>query len=216
LVHSSFILRHPRAAQNLSRVKANRVFADFARRLKESQDIFQPWKGTIYRVSTLKYGGARSFLFGEGSYRYGGRWNSPGSFRAVYGSVDVVTALKESEANAAYANLPYPFRETRLIVALEVSLARVLDLSSPDTLSLLGVSKEELQKEDWRKVQEQGFESLTQALGRAAFNAKGEGLRTLSARVPKAVNVAYFPQNRLRGSTFRLWERQELRAWGLD
>lgn len=62
-------------------------------------------------MSTLKYGGARSFLFGEGSYRYGGRWNSPGSFRAVYGSVDAVTALKESEANAAYANLPYPFRE---------------------------------------------------------------------------------------------------------
>lgn len=78
-------------------------------------------------------------------------------------------------------------------MALEVSLARVLDLASAEVLDLLGVSKEELRKEDWRKVQEQGCESLTQALGRAAFQAKGEGLRTFSARVPKAINVAYFP-----------------------
>lgn len=196
-------------------MKLNPAFAEFSQRLKEPQGVFRPWKGTIYRVSTLKYAGARSFLFGEGSYRHGGRWNAIGSFRTVYGSVDAVVALRESEANAVYAAIPYPIRETRLVVALEVSLARVVDLTSAEILERLGVTEEELRREDWRKVQEQGFESLTQALGRAAFDAGAEGLLAQSARVKSGINVAYFPQNRQRGSKVRLWEAQELRNLGL-
>jgi len=197
-------------------LKPNRAFVEFSRRLKEAREIFQPWKGTIYRVTTLKYREPRIILFGEGSYRNGGRWNAIESFRAVYGSVDDITALKESKANAEYANLPYPFRETRLIVAVDVSLSRVIDLTASDTLKALDVTEGELRTEDWRKVQEQGFESLTQALGRAVFQARGEGLLTFSARVAKAINVAYFPQNKLRASEVRLSQARELRCLGLE
>jgi RES domain-containing protein len=197
-------------------LKPNRAFVEFSRRLKEAREIFQPWKGTIYRVTTLKYREPRIILLGEGSYRNGGRWNAIESFRAVYGSVDDVTALKESKANAEYANLPYPFRETRLIVAVDVSLSRVVDLTASDTLKALDVTEEELHTEDWRKVQEQGFESLTQALGRAVFEARGEGLLAFSARVAKAINVAYFPHHKLRGSEVRLCQAQELRSRGLE
>ena len=197
-------------------LKPNRAFVEFSRRLKEAREIFQPWKGTIYRVTTLKYREPRIILFGEGSYRNGGRWNAIESFRAVYGSVDDITALKESKANAEYANLPYPFRETRLIVAVDVSLSRVIDLTASDTLKALDVTEGELRTEDWRKVQEQGFESLTQALGRAVFQARGEGLLTFSARVAKAINVAYFPQNKLRASEVRLCQARELRSLGLE
>lgn len=130
--------------------------------------------------------------------------------------VDDVTALKESKANAEYTNLPYPFRETRLIVAVDVSLLRVVDLTASDTLKALDVTEEELHTEDWRKVQEQGFESLTQALGRAVFEARGEGLLAFSARVAKAINVAYFPHNKVRGSEVRLCQAQELRSRGLE
>ena len=197
-------------------LKPNRAFVEFSRRLKAANEIFQPWKGTIYRVTTLKYREPRIILFGEGSYRNGGRWNAIGSFRAVYGSVDDVTALKESKANAEYAHLPYPFREPRLIVTVDVSLSRVVDLTAGDTLKALNVTEEELRTEDWRKVQEQGFESLTQALGRALFEARGEGLLAFSARVAKAINVAYFPQNKVRGSEVRLCRAQELRSLGLE
>jgi RES domain-containing protein len=197
-------------------LKPNRAFVEFSRRLKEAPEIFQLWKGTIYRVTTLKYRDPRIILFGEGSYRNGGRWNAIKSFHAVYGNVDDVTALKESKANAEYANLPYPFRETRLIVAVAVSLSRVVDLTASNTLKALDVTEEELRTEDWRKVQEQGFESLTQALGRAVFEARGEGLLTFSARVAKAINVAYFPENKLRGSEVRLCQPQELRNLGLE
>ena len=167
-------------------------------------------------MTTLKYRDPRTILFGEGSYRNGGRWNAIGSFRVVYGSVDDITALKESKANAEHANLPYPFRETRLIVAVDVSLSRVVDLASSETLKALGVTQEELRTEDWRKVQEQGFESFTQTLGRAVFEAKGEGILAFSVRIAKAINIAYFPENKLRGSEVRLCEAQELRNLGLE
>jgi RES domain-containing protein len=195
-------------------LKPNHAFEQFSRRIKES--LFRPWKGTIYRVTTLKYADPRTMLYGQGSYRNGGRWNAIGSFRAIYGSTEDIVALSESKVTAAYANLPYPFREPRLIVALDVELSRVIDLTVDATLKILGVSDEELRREDWRKVQGQGFESFTQSLGRAIFAAKGEGLLAHSARVENGVNVAYFPENKSRGSRVGPWEAQQLRDFGLE
>lgn len=195
------------------RVKPNPAFAELSRLIKDS--LFQPFKGTIYRVTTLKYRDPRTILFGEGSFRNGGRWNAIESFRAVYGSTEDVVAVAESRANAEYANLPYPFRETRLVVAVDVDLAQVIDLTSAATLSALGIKEDEL-REDWRKIQEQGVESFTQALGRAIFAAKGEGLLALSARVAKGTNIAYFPENKEKGSKVRLWRAQELRNLRLE
>jgi RES domain-containing protein len=164
----------------------------------------------MYRVTTLKYRDPLEILLGQGSFLNGGRWNAIGCFRAVYGSTDDVVALAESKANADYANLPYPFREPRLIVAIEVSLCRVVDLTDRETLKVLEATEEELRREDWRKVQEQGFESFTQALGRAVFAAKAEGLLARSVRVKDGINVAYFPQNKASESEVRLWEPRQL------
>jgi len=133
-------------------LKPNHAFEQFSRRIKES--LFRPWKGTIYRVTTLKYADPRTMLYGEGSYRNGGRWNAIGSFRGIYGSTEDIVALSESKVTAAYANLPYPFREPRLIVALDVELSRVIDLTMDTTLKILGVSDEELRREDWRKCRD--------------------------------------------------------------
>jgi len=77
------------------------------------------------------------------------------------------------------------------------------------------LTKEEL-REDWRKVQEQGFESFTQALGRALFKAKAEGLMARSARVENGINVVYFPENKRRGSSVRLPEARQLRDLRLE
>jgi RES domain-containing protein len=197
-------------------MRSNRAFTSLKQRLQEHTELFRPWKGTIYRVTILKYRDPREILLGEGSYRYGGRWNAIGSFRAVYGSTDDVVALAESKANADYANLPYPFREPRLVVAADVSLCRVVDLTGVETLKALAVSEDELRREDWRKVQEQGFESFTQALGRALFKTKAEGLIARSARTKNGINIAYFPENRLPGSKVQLWEAQGLHDLALE
>src|SRR6266513_3787668 len=151
-------------------MKSNRAFTPLKHRLEQHPELFRPWKGTIYRVTTLRYRDPREILRGEGSYQNGGRWNAIESFRAVYGSIDALVALAEQEASAKYANLPYPFRETRLVVSIDLDLVRSIDLTVGENLEKFGVTEEEL-REDWRKVQEQGFESFTQALGRALFEA---------------------------------------------
>lgn len=90
------------------------------------------------------------------------------------------------------------------------------DLTQLENLDLLGVSEEELRAEDWRKVQEQGFESITQALGRALFEAKAEGLLARSARVENGINIALYPQNRRTSSKLTVCEAQQLRDLGLQ
>jgi hypothetical protein len=47
-------------------------------------------------------------------------------------------------------------------------------------------------------------------------DAKSEGLLAFSARVAKGINIAYFPQNKLRGSEVRLCQAQELRNLRLE
>ena len=87
---------------------------------------------------------------------------------------------------------------------------------SEETLKALELSEEELRREDWRKVQEQGFESFTQAFGRALFKMKAEGLIARSARSKNGINIAYFPENKLPGSKVQLWEAEELHDLTLE
>jgi RES domain-containing protein len=179
-------------------------------RLREEPQLFKPWSGTAYRVTTLDYPTPKSILLGQGSFLYGGRWNAIGSFRAVYGSTEDTVAVAESRATADYANVPMPFRTPRLLVAIEFSLRGVLNLCAPDVARKLGFTAEELRKEDWRKVQEQGRESFTQAIGRAVFANAGEGLLVPSARVNEAVNVVYFPENQRSSSRVHVLESEKL------
>jgi RES domain-containing protein len=147
---------------------------------------------------------------GQGSFLYGGRWNAPGSFRAVYGSTTDVVAVQESRANAEYAGIPLPFRTPRLLVVVELALRRVLDLTTPDALERMGVTADELRAEDWRKVQAEGFESFTQALGRAAFESRATGLLVPSARVPDGVTVVFLPENQRSDDEANVCESEKL------
>ena len=147
---------------------------------------------------------------GQGSFLHGGRWNAPGSFRAVYGSTSDVVAVQESRANAEYAGIPLPFRTPRLLVVVELALRRVLDLRTPDALDRMGVTANELRAEDWRKVQAEGFESFTQSVGRAVFEGGANGLLVPSARVADGVTVVYLPENRGSTDEARVCESEQL------
>ena len=179
-------------------------------RLREEPQLLKPWSGTAYRVTTLDYPTPKSILLGQGSFLYGGRWNAIGSFRAVYGSTEDTVAVSESRATADYANVPMPFRTPRLLVAIEFSLRAVLNLCAPEVVQRIGLTTEELRAEDWRKVQEQGLESFTQAIGRAVFANAGEGLLVPSARVNEGVNVVYLPENHRPNSRVHLLESEKL------
>ncbi len=190
-------------------IKPNPAFDRLREVIADNPALFQPWKGAAYRVTTLDYPTAQSILLGQGSFLHGGRWNAMGSFRAVYGSTEDTVAVAESRATADYLHIPVPFRTPRLLVAIEFSLGTVLDLTSARIREKLGVSGDELLAEDWRKVQEEGRESLTQAVGRAVFASNGEGLLVPSARVASAINVVYLPQHRPYSSEVTVlgWEK---------
>jgi RES domain-containing protein len=192
------------------KIKANRAFEKLRRRIAENNELLRPWKGAAYRVTTLDYPNPKSILLGQGSFLHGGRWNAPGSFRAVYGSTQDTVAVAESRATAEYAQVPLPFRTPRLLVAIELALQAMLDLTDEETRRRLAVTAEQLHAEDWRKMQEDGMESLTQAIGRAAFVNQAEGLLVASARVPLAINVIYFPANHREGSSVTVLESEKL------
>jgi RES domain-containing protein len=170
----------------------------------------QHWRGAAYRVTTPDYPSPKDILLGQGSFLFGGRWNAAGSFRAVYGSVSDTVAVAESRANAEYAAMPFPFRTPRLLVTLELNLEKLIDLTQPETIQLLDLEQEELRAEDWRKVQAEGRESLSQCFGRAVFESGANGLLAPSARVPGGVNVVYMPENRCRASEAKVFEPEKL------
>ena len=185
-------------------------FETLRQRLEEAPELLRPWNGAVYRVTTLDYPSPKSILLGQGSFLHGGRWNAIGSFRAVYGSTEDTVAVAESRATADYAQVSWPFRTPRLLVAIELSLQAMLDLTAASIRAKLGLALDELREEDWRKVQEEGRESFTQAIGRAAFANGGEGLLVPSARVAAGVNVVYFPENRRATSRVTVLEAEKL------
>ena len=191
-------------------IKPNRAFERLREVIAGNPALLQPWNGAAYRVTTLDYPSPQSILLGQGSFLHGGRWNAMGSFRAVYGSTEDTVAVAESRATADYLHIPMPFRTPRLLVAIELSLGAILDLTSASLRKTFGVSGDEIFSEDWRKIQEEGVESFTQAIGRAVFANNGEGLLVPSARVPSGINVVYLPENRRHSSEVTVLESEKL------
>jgi RES domain-containing protein len=186
------------------------AFEKLRKQIAESSQLLRPWQGVAYRVTTLDYPSPKSILLGQGSFLHGGRWNAIGSFRAVYGSTADTVAVAESRATADYANIPLPFATPRLLVAIELALQAVLDLTRASIRERLGITSNELRAEDWRKVQEEGRESFTQVIGRAVFSNEGEGLLVPSARVPAGVNIVYFPESRDAASRVQVLDSEKL------
>ncbi len=165
-------------------------FADLRAQFIAHSEWFGPWKGTLFRFQTVDFPKPKDVLSGAGARERGGRWNPPG-LTTIYGSTTDTTALEECKANDRYYGVET--KSPRLVVTIEVRLARLLDLINPAIRRALGVTLAELGAEDWRKVQAAGKESFTQALGRAVAATGGSGLLARSAAVNRGVNVVVFP-----------------------
>ena len=174
---SGTIHRHPR-------------FAELRDMFRAHPEWFGAWNGTLFRFQTVDFPAPKDVLSGEGARRRGGRWNSPG-IAALYGSTTDNTALEECKANDRYYGVET--KSPRLLVAIEAKLTRMLDLTAPATRRAMDVTLGVLGSEDWRKLQDAGKESFTQAIGRAVAAAGGGSLLYRSAAVARGVNVAIFP-----------------------
>lgn len=168
--------------------------------MRRCRPMAAPWSGVLFRSTSPEYANSRDLVSGEGSRRTGARWNPPETFAAVYGSLNVATAVAEALAYYRRFGIPEADAMPRVLVAIEAHLALALDLTSGAVRSKLSLSKKRMRKEDWLLRQAAGQEAVTQAAGRAAFEEGLEALIVPSAPVARGVNMVVFPANLRAGS----------------
>ncbi len=133
------------------------------------------WKGTVWRHT---FGTNRP----DRPNSRGARWNPPGT-DALYTSLGRDTALAEAEHQIQLQ--PVRPKARRTIHRLEVSLAKVLDLTDPDLLASLGVDRAALESLEF---------GACQRVGGAAARLGYEGILVPSARHP-GTNLVVFVGN---------------------
>jgi len=181
------------------RMKSHSDYEKIFQALQGCMDRIAPWSGVIYRSTSPRYYSRNQILSGEGGSRRGGRWN-PVGIKAVYGSLTPETAMAETLQLYRYRKIPIVEAMPKVFVAIEVSISRTLDLRNTDTLRILNVSLEEILDEDWRMKEERGEESLSQAIGRAAYSAGAEGILAPAAADRMGTNVVVYPEGLAAGS----------------
>jgi RES domain-containing protein len=195
----------------LGRVQPHPRYAELRDQFRAHPEWFGPWSATVFRFQTVDFPAPEAVLSGWAARVRGGRWNPPG-LRTLYGSTTDTTALEECKASDRHYGVVT--KAPRLLVAIEVQLERVLDLTRPEIRRSLGVTLAELAAEDWRKLSEAGQESFTQALGRAVAASGGSGLLARSAAVPRGVNLVIYPAVRA-GDKLDVVEGEKLKRLGV-
>jgi hypothetical protein len=111
------------------------------------------------------------------------------------------TALAESLARQRYYQLPLPGALPLVMVAIDVTLHRVLSLRDRGVRRRLDVTVSEMIGEDWRATNAGGKEVLSQTLSRVAFMVGVEGLILPSAARRRGFNLLWFPDHLDAGSS---------------
>lgn len=183
---------------------------DLTKRFKRLSSRAGKLDGTVYRSCAPKYATSVDLLSGEGSRLYGGRWN-PIGVTSVYGSSDPETAMAETLAGAKYFGMPVHSTMPRMFVAIEFKFSLVLDLTDGGIRKSLGISESRMLDCDWRRESAKGSDSLTQAIGRAASEARLEAILVASAAIDDGQNLVVFVDNLRRGSRLTLVSPDKLR-----
>lgn len=102
-------------------------------------------------------------LSGEGARIHGGRFNPSGSFPVLYLCQSRKCAVAELERLGAHQAIGVDGLLPRSLYRYEISLARVLDLTSDEVRTDVGIGLDVLTGPDWTTCQELG--STAHALG---------------------------------------------------
>jgi RES domain-containing protein len=177
-----------------------------------SEVLCHSWKGSAYRCAGLEYASAEKLISGEGTLQYGARWMAPGAERVVHLSTTEMTAIQESRGHFVRYGLNAVKPGPRVLVTLEVEVSRLLDLFRLDSLRS-GFTIQEMLDDDWEGLNQRGKESISQALGRAAFSLGYEAILAPSAVFRRRRNVVVFPENLAYASRFAIVHEDTLRQW---
>ncbi len=179
-------------------------------RIKDCLTKAAEFNDVIYRSCGVKYANERDFISGAGAAYVEGRWN-PRGIRAVYGSLDLITATKESYQNLAEAGFRSKNIRPRVMAGATIKARLLLDLTDSKIRRKLGFGLDDLLDEDWQGIQDGGEESWTQAIGRGCRDVGFEGLIAPSARNrPQGKNLVVFPDKLAKGSTCKVIAKEDL------
>jgi len=196
------------------KTKPNPRYDVFVTELGKFKRRFSEWDGVAFRAAPLEFARLRKLLDGKGGLRWGGRWLVAARSRAVNLSTTHEAAIKESNANFTYHNFALSDLKPKVIVAVRLKLKRVVDLTAARGVRAQPwLLLDELLAEDWRKINDTGHESQSQAFGRAARDLGAEALLVPSARVRGGVNLIYFPESVASPTRIEILGAEDLARW---
>ena len=183
-------------------------------RLLDALPLIRPFVGICFRNVAQQYATQRDILSAQGGQFSGGRYNFRGSYPVLYLSCDIHTCVEETSKSFQQAGASVAQALPRTIVGVEVRLARVLDLTDPVVLSVLGITRLRLIRTDWLTCQEnEEREAFTQTVGRLARETGVEAILTPSAALPRTgKNLCIFSDQLLPTSRLRAINGQRLPA----
>ncbi len=155
------------------------------------------WSGTCFRYT----GAHRDPLSGEGARRFGGRWNPPLLFAAIYLADSECTCMVEVERAAqAASTTPEKMLEAAYrLHTIDVTDLSVLDLTAPEAREAVGLEDEDILGGDW---------SACQAVGHAAWFLHMQGVLVPAAGGVGLVVTAY--EQRARPGQLQLNHSEDL------
>lgn len=160
------------------------------------------FNGFAYRVVADRWRDAPPSTIG--SVRAGGRYNTPNSFPVLYCADSQLTAMMEVEAlfTTADGQLRGVARDPDLVLTIQCSLSRVVDLTIETLYRELGTSEEELTSLTPSRfiMNARGEETPTQRLGAAcSFSGNISALKVPSAAHPSGFCLDVFVDSLIVG-----------------
>ncbi|WP_006247459.1 RES family NAD+ phosphorylase [Mycolicibacterium tusciae] len=143
------------------------------------------WSGTCARYT----GARRDPLSGEGARRFGGRWNPPLLFSAIYLADSAQACMVEVERAAqAASTTPEKLLEASYrLHTIDATDLAVLDLTTPEAREVVGLEDDDIHGDDW---------SACQAVGHAAWFLHVQGVLVPAAGGVGLVITAYEQRTR--------------------
>ncbi|MCK2028077.1 RES domain-containing protein [Microbacterium sp. SSW1-47] len=133
------------------------------------------WSGVTFRHAAPR----RDPLSGAGARLFGGRWNPKDLFAALYLATPVEACMGELVRMAQSQGVPIDvlLQVPRVLHEIEVSEARVLDLTTPAARTAIGLEDSDIADSDWTICQQVGHAAWFLGLqGVIAPSASGHGL----------------------------------------
>jgi RES domain-containing protein len=179
-------------------------------KLREALDWAEPFSGVCYRNVPQRFANTQDILSAKGSLFAGGRYNFRGAFEVLYLSCDPRHSLEESLKSLQSSGFEIANTLPRTVVAVEVKLQGVLNLTRMITRWKLGITRKELVTQGWERMQNvYGMEAFTQQVGRFAREVGFEAILAPSAAT-SGKNLDVFPDRLTSGSFLKVINLEQL------